>query len=627
MKIFTYLLSVIMLLFGGQQEASSMEIENELIDVTSMVRIEKNHYFLATESNGFIDFNSKSALMETKNEGLPTKVIYPFNENQKYYQKITSLSVINTQQVAALFSLALRLTNDGGLTWHSIPTAASNGIKSSNYLTSVAITPTQSKQILLGTSFNGLFETVDGGHTWNSLNKKIPGFSKIFYQGADFYDEISALCYGTNPQQFYVAKGYGGGLYFADRTTSTFTEIQTPFKEEILNLRLQHDDPAVLEVYTEENIRFYHTLEKRWIEKIDKLPRFPQYKDKNREERMAKSANKTGLYINGNWASGKRFQSHLEVIKNKNLNSFVIDAKNDQGLVIYDTQLELPKTLKAYVPRYKMADVLKAAKERNLYVIARIVVFKDPKLYRFDNNRLAIWDQRHNSPWGLKIKEVNKETGETKWVQREFWVDPYSEEVWDYNIALAQELQSLGVDEVQFDYIRFPTDGPVQHCYYRHKKSGMRNIDALESFLRKARESLTIPISTDLYGYNCYYKMGNWMGQGIEMFSHYVDVISPMYYPSHFPRSFEYNENYLRWSYILYHEGTKRARSSVKDRVHIRSYIQAFRLPQEFWMEENQYNQYVVEQVRGVKDAEGSGYTLWNNSNQYYMLDALKPEK
>lgn len=626
MKVLSSLLSFFFLFLGGNHDPVSVAENRVDYRLNGIVRFEKNHYFLYSDTYGVAYFDSKIGEPEYRNEGLLMKTVYPFKEG-RFFQRVTSMSVLDGNRAAALFSLGLRVTNDGGQSWEPVPTGPSNGLKSSNYFSSVALSVSDSNHILLGTSFNGLFETKDGGQTWKSLNKSLTGFSGSFYMGADFYEEISALCFSSKPGIIYIAKGYGGGLYEADRMTSQFTKIATPFNEEIVNLRLQTEDSAVLEVYTRENIRFYHTAERRWIEKIDKLPRFTVTPDKVREERRAKADGRTGIYINANWASGSRLQTHLNTIASKNLNSFVVDAKNDQGLVVFDSHLEQPKKMGAYVPRYKLDELLKTAKKNNLYVIARIVVFKDPKLYRYENNRFAIWDSRTNSPWGLKFKEVNEETGEEKWVQREFWVDPYNEEVWNYNIALAGELQERGVDEIQFDYIRFPTDGPVESCYYRHKKSGMRNIDALESFLKKAREKITIPISTDLYGYNCYYKMGNWMGQGIEMFSDYVDVISPMYYPSHFPRSFVYDDDYLRWSQTLYREGTLRAKSSVRGNCLIRPYVQAFRLPQEFWMEKAEYDRYVFEQVGGLKAADASGYTLWNNSNQYYMLDALSPEQ
>ena len=143
------------------------------------------------------------------------------------------------------------------------------------------------------------------------------------------------------------------------------------------------------------------------------------------------------------------------------------------------------------------------------------------------------------------IKSVDEATGAVSYEQREYWVDPFNEEVWKYNADIAEELQDLGVDEIQFDYIRFPSDGDTSRIRFEGSHPGMTRINALESFFRLVRERVHIPISTDLYGFNTYYRMGNWIGQNIEMLAEYVDVICPMYYPSHFPRSFMKEVPYL----------------------------------------------------------------------------------
>ena len=95
--------------------------------------------------------------------------------------------------------------------------------------------------------------------------------------------------------------------------------------------------------------------------------------------------------------------------------------------------------------------------------------------------------------------------------QREYWVDPFNPNVWEYNADIAEELQELGVDEIQFDYIRFPSDGDTSRISFTSSRPGMTRINALESFFRLVRERVHIPISTDLYGFNSYYRMGNWI--------------------------------------------------------------------------------------------------------------------
>ena len=85
--------------------------------------------------------------------------------------------------------------------------------------------------------------------------------------------------------------------------------------------------------------------------------------------------------------------------------------------------------------------------------MARIVVFKDKHLSEYAGGKYAVWNYNTGKAW-----VGTKDSAATTFYD-ENWVDPYCEEVWEYNVEIAKELISRGFDEVQFDYIRFPTDG------------------------------------------------------------------------------------------------------------------------------------------------------------------------
>ena len=239
-------------------------------------------------------------------------------------------------------------------------------------------------------------------------------------------------------------------------------------------------------------------------------------------------------------------------------------------------------------------------------------------MYLSRDGAYAAWDAGRNAPWRNLVKREDDAKNVT-WVQVEHWVDPYSEAVWDHNIAIAKEVQGLGVDEIQFDYIRFPTDGDLSTISYRHQKAGMVRFDALESFLAKARQALHVPISTDLYGFNSWHRKGHWNGQSIELVSRYVDVIAPMYYPSHFPSDFLKALPYIERAKKIYEEGTWRSAAIVEGRSVIRPYVQAFRIYGELKMTPAEYTNYLRVQLEGSTAAAASGFTLWNASNDYYM--------
>jgi len=154
----------------------------------------------------------------------------------------------------------------------------------------------------------------------------------------------------------------------------------------------------------------------------------------------------------------------------------------------------------------------------------------------------------------------------------------------------------------------------------------MLKTEAIESFVKKASREISISISADLYGFNSWYRMGNWIGQDIAMLGEYVDVICPMYYPSHFPYRFLSQDDYINRAFELYKIGTQRAQRLAGSGTSIRPYVQAFLMGHELKMEEPEYFSYLNRQLEGILHAEGGGYTLWNNMNKYYMVNGRVSE-
>ncbi|MCK5153168.1 MAG: hypothetical protein KAQ93_02320 [Spirochaetales bacterium] len=568
-----------------------------------------------TVSMGFVVSSDNGKTWSQRNSGLLVKVVYPFAEDE--YRRLTSLYVdpSNPDRIAVTDSSTLFITLDGGWNWKVVETGGA--VKRSNYFTSVSLDPVNNDRIILGTSFNGIFETLNGGSTWEKISLDLG----LLYKGAGFYEEISGL--GIDPHntdRVFIAAGFSSDIFSGDYHNGKITQIDS----------LQFFTEGSIEGFdiSEEGLRIYSENSFYYKAFTDEIwesttPLFASEEAHDNPEdigRISSSIDKTGLYVNSFHGSGERLDAHILFMKKHGLNSMVIDMKDDEGKITYNTSLDLPVELGAVRKRLDLELLLEKAHENDIYVIGRIVVFKDPMLYRYSGSAYSIWDFKKQAPWGNFMKQTDSETGEESYVQREFWVDPYSEFVWRYNIAIAEELQNLGIDEIQFDYIRFPSDGNLSTAQYRSKRPGMTKIDALESFMRVAREKIFIPISTDLYGFNSWYRMGNWIGQNIEMLADYVDVISPMFYPSHFPGSFMNNMEYLERAKFIYSEGTRRAQIITENRSLIRPYVQAFLIGKELKMEYEEYTTYLDLQIEGIEEAGGSGYTMWNNSNRYYMV-------
>lgn len=139
--------------------------------------------------------------------------------------------------------------------------------------------------------------------------------------------------------------------------------------------------------------------------------------------------------------------------------------------------------------------------------------------------------------------------------------------------------------------------------------------EALVSFLKKARENLSVPISIDLFGYNAISKMGNWIGQDITELSRYVDVVSPMFYPSHYGGGYAADYGDKRIYYIIY-LSCKRTKELIGG-AHLRPYIQAF------YYKENTDNygiDYIGWEMDGLKQAGLEDFIFWNNLHEYETL-------
>lgn len=523
---------------------------------------------------------------------------------------------------------SLFLSDDAGQTWQKLAILAS--LNKSVYLTAAARCQTQPALVAVGTSFEGMYESPDGGKSWKKLDA-LKTF-KPYHQGSGFYDEVVALAYADDGSaDLFFKLGFNGEAFRYVRAKKTAQPI----------------DPAAPEyAFLPSAFRYVYKTDDQTPNDADSLPppdpaiptppevlaaasAAASAPDPERAKRRSLAADKRGLYLNPNQARGSNLIRQLDFAVANKLNAVVVDFKDDQGYLSYDSQVPETALVKSVQKRIDAPTLVAEAHKRGIYVIARIVVFKDKQLAAYQKGAYSVWD-KGDRPWGV-FRQEQGESGPV-WRQTEYWVDPYAEFVRQYNIDIAREAQSLGVDEIQFDYIRFPSDGNTATLYCRFHKdaegktvrdesNGGQRVRALCAFLRQAREALTIPIGTDVFGFNGWARM-SYLGQDIQAFSRYVDVISPMMYPSHYAREFLGGLKYFDRASYIYEAGTRRARTITNNRALIRPYVQAFLLGGETKWEEPQYFDYLNRQVKSAYLGGASGFTLWNNLGRYYMVDA-----
>ncbi len=560
---------------------------------------------------------------------------------------------------------------DSGANWTS--SRPLDEFNTSLYITAAAINPRDSNHQVVASSYQGFYQTRNGGETWERLRHS--SIDRILYQGAQFYDEVKALWIpSSDPNTMLFRKGFTNDWYLWNWNTSTVIplaqeDVHSSYPDmpeiKLKDLSLSPDGSTI---WTQRVLPLY---DQTWplppsVKARETGPLVDELvPDEAFWARRQLAADRTGIYLNP-WQAANNLDAHLQFVVDHGMNSIIVDFKDDIGYLTYDSQLEIARQVGSIDIRFDARELIRKAHEKGIYVIARHVVFKDSQLYRYLNGKYALWDITTNRPWGVFRQQTPEATDENpnpqpRTVQIEYWTDPYADFVAQYNIAIAQELQELGVDEVQFDYIRFPSDGFTRNIrsrfypirtdqsrpegYYEQVSPsnlvvhpqllvregwslpGEPTLDsipdrvwALQNFLRKAREVIDVPISIDIFGFNAWARMG-YLGQDIEALSFYVDVISPMAYPSHYARDFLPHLTYFQRAYELYDTGTYRARSMAGDRVLIRPWVQAFLIGGELRYEFPEYTEYLNLQIRGTMQGGGSGFSLWNNSGRYYMVD------
>lgn len=224
------------------------------------------------------------------------------------------------------------------------------------------------------------------------------------------------------------------------------------------------------------------------------------------------------------WTTGSpsRLKALEDMALARGINSVVIDIKDYSGYMTYETGLpEVAATGAEKELRVKDINaIIKDLHERNLYVIGRITVFQDPVL------------SKAHPEWSLK----NKKTGKL-WQDRKglSWLDPAGNEVRDYYVKLAKNASERGFDEVNFDYIRFPSDGDLASISYPFWNEKVSRHTVMRGFFKHLRDNLPgIKISADLFGLTTYAQDDLGIGQMIEDAYPYFDYVCPMTYPSHY---------------------------------------------------------------------------------------------
>lgn len=316
-----------------------------------------------------------------------------------------------------------------------------------------------------------------------------------------------------------------------------------------------------------------------------------------------------GIYLSSYGISSLKLRnSALDLVRNTEINTFVIDIKTDSALVTHKTAIPLANEIGAQklVLKKDLPELVAKLREQGIYTIGRIVVFKDTLLA-----------QAHPE---LAIKRSNGEIFRDN--EGLAWVDPTQSKVWEYNIALAEEAAQMGFDEVQFDYVRFPDKRGLVFSKPNTEENRVAAISGLLSATRKKLEPYNVFLSADIFGYVSWNLNDTEIGQRIVDVMQHVDYASPMLYPSGFQFGIPGYRDPVVNSHEIVYRSLERARIRANvDAVRFRPWLQAFK---DYAFDRRHFGTEELRQQISAADRFGSsGWLLWNPRN-VYVADNIK---
>jgi hypothetical protein len=283
-------------------------------------------------------------------------------------------------------------------------------------------------------------------------------------------------------------------------------------------------------------------------------------------------------------------------LKDKGLNTIELDVKDENGDIGFPAQVPLARQVGSAKRYYEAQRAVAKIHAAGLYLIGRVVTFEDPQL-------------SENAPWSA-IRRIDG----SRWLNNGGlgWTNPYDRRVWKYNVDVAEQAAKLGFDEIQFDYVRFPSDGDISQIRYpgKHAQPMGWTIPMFLKYARSRLQPLGVRISVDVFGLSATRDLG--IGQFPRRIAPFVDAIYPMVYPSHYV-SGEYNiidPDSRPGTTVAYSLRDFRAKLAGR-RTMLVPWLQDFSLARRYTLAD------VQDQIQAARLEHVKGFMLWNATGQY----------
>ena len=325
---------------------------------------------------------------------------------------------------------------------------------------------------------------------------------------------------------------------------------------------------------------------------------------------FAKETEVRAIYMTGGTAGSAHGIDLVRHWKQAGGNAVVFDIKDSDGSINIPFDHPLAKKVKNH-PITNLPKYVRFLHSLDMHVIARQALFRDDNIAQ-NHSQLAVQSRSMHQPWRENGKLV--------------WSDSSNKEVQDYNIALAKYVATSGVDEIQFDYVRFPAEGNQADAEFAFQKDPkLHRDDVIANFLDRAYTQLHpmgVLVSLDVFGIMAWQRQVDLShtGQDIAKMAKHSDVISPMIYPSHFFGMDGYAapgdapEHFISVSMDRFEKVT------AGTGVVLRPWLQAFR-----WRTKTYSPEYILKQVSSSHAHHGDGFLFWNAANDYSKPFAAMP--
>ncbi|HET6844566.1 MAG TPA: putative glycoside hydrolase [Candidatus Angelobacter sp.] len=308
------------------------------------------------------------------------------------------------------------------------------------------------------------------------------------------------------------------------------------------------------------------------------------------------------IYLTGSTAGSVRGLELVRRWHQSGGNAVVFDIKDSDGTINVPFNHPLSRKLTHY-PITNLPKYVRYLHSLDMHIIARQALFRDDNIAR-NHGTLAVQSRRTHAPWLENGKLV--------------WSDPSRKEVQDYNIALAKYIAQSGVDEIQFDYVRFPAEGDQKDAEFVFQSDPkMHRDDVIANFLGRAYtelHSMGVLLSLDVFGIMAWQRQVdlNHTGQDIVKMAQHCDVISPMIYPSHFFGMDGYAHPGDEPEHFISTSMERFQKVTAGSGVTLRPWLQAFA-----WRTRTYSSQYILTQVGASRQHGGNGFLFWNAGNDY----------